>query len=76
MKWKIEASLVSISNTNSSDDEASDYKTTVVTPIIEESGANTVFIEATYNRCSEGDSDEKLDLAVISSPPVPMTSSS
>ena len=68
--------MVSISTTDGSDDEASDYKVTVVTPIIEESGADTIFIEAAYNRWSEGDSDEKLDLVVISSPPVPMTSSS
>ena len=66
MKWKIEASLVSISTTIGSDDEASDYKVTVVTPIIEESGADTIFIKAAFNRWSEGDSNEKLDLVVIS----------
>ena len=76
MKWKIEASLVSISTTNGSDNKASDYKVTVVTPIIEESGADTIFINAAYNCLSEGDSGEKLELVVISSPPVPMTSSS
>ena len=50
MKWKIEASLVSISTTDGSDDEASDYKVTVVTPIIEESGVYTIFIEAAFFR--------------------------
>ena len=58
--------MVSISTTNSSNDEASNYKVTVVTPIIEESGADTIFIEAAFNRWSEGDSNEKLDLVVIS----------
>ena len=55
MKWKIEAILVSISTTNSSKVEASDYKVTVVTPIIEESGVDTIFIEAAYNYWSGGD---------------------
>ena len=50
MKWKIEAST-----SNGSDDEASDYKVTVVTPIIEESGIDKIFIKAAYNCWSEGD---------------------
>ena len=38
---------------------------TVATPIIEESGANTIFIEAAYNCWSGRDRNEKLDLVSI-----------
>ena len=62
LKWKKEASLVSISTTNGSDDEASDYKVTVVTPIIEESGIDTIFIKAAYNCWSGGERKVEAEL--------------
>ena len=75
MKWKIKASLVSISITNGSDEQVSDYKLTFVNPCIVESSVDTIFIEAAYYWWSEGDRNEKADSVVISSPPVPTTSS-